>query len=147
MPVITLNHANRAEVHALLALQSWSVTCLCAAWCDVCTAFRSQFDLLAARHPDVSMLWIDIEDEAEVVDAYDVENFPTLLIQRGEYTAFYGSIEADAAMAHRLVLAHTRAEANGHALEAASASTSAPTGADNAPTPSLLRQLALALAA
>ena len=91
------------------------------------------------------MLWIDIEDEAEVVDAYDVENFPTLLIQRGDHTAFYGSIEADVGMAHRLVQAHTRSEANVRPFEAAP--VSAPPGTDKGLTPSLLRQLGLVLPA
>ena len=108
MPAITLTRANRAAVHALLTDQVWSVVCLCAAWCDVCTDFRSGFNLLAARHPDKILLWIDIEDEADVVGDFDVDNFPTLLVQRGDYVAFYGTIEADEAIAHRLIAAQAR---------------------------------------
>ncbi len=55
------------------------------------------------------MVWIDIEDEAEVVGDLDIENFPTLLIQRGTQVAFLGTIEPNAAVAHRLVEAHTSA--------------------------------------
>jgi hypothetical protein len=37
---------------------------------------------LAARHPDKTFVWIDIEDQADVVGDLDVDNFPTLLMQR-----------------------------------------------------------------
>jgi len=109
MPFINLHHANRAQVHALLADSTWCVACLCAAWCNTCGSFRSSFEALAARHPDKVMLWVDIEDEAEVVGDFDIENFPTLLIQRGTQVAFLGTIEPNAAVAHRLVEAQTRA--------------------------------------
>lgn len=108
MPVITLDHVNRAQVRALLTDSVWSVACLCAAWCDVCSEFRSSFDVLAAEHPDKVLLWIDIEDEADVVGDFEVENFPTLLIARGDQVAFYGAIEGDVGSLHRLVTAQTR---------------------------------------
>ena len=70
----------------------WVIACLCAAWCDVCRQYRSGFDTLAAQHPDKRFIWIDIEDQADVVGDMDVDNFPTLLIQRGDTVAFFGKI-------------------------------------------------------
>ena len=67
----------------------WVVACLCAAWCDVCTNYRPGFDELAAQHPDKLFVWIDIEDRADLIGDFDVENFPTLLIQRGDDVIFY----------------------------------------------------------
>ena len=32
----------------------------------------------------------DIEDDAEAVEDIDVENFPTILVRRGEETLFHG---------------------------------------------------------
>lgn len=119
MPTATLQPANRGAIQAQLADGAWMVACLCAAWCDVCSDFRSDFDALAERLPGVVVLWIDIEDEADVVGDFDVENFPTLLIQHGERVTFYGVIEPDGRIAERLVAAQMRLPAS--APEAAAA--------------------------
>jgi thioredoxin 1 len=102
---LTLEHHNRAQLAELLTDDVWIVACLCAAWCDVCAGFRAPFDELAARHPDRRFLWIDIEDQADVVGDLDVENFPTLLIQRGDIVAFFGPVQPDQRLAERLLLA------------------------------------------
>lgn len=101
----TLHSDNRAEVSAALAQDRWIVACLCAAWCGTCASYRATFEELAARHPDKYFLWVDIEDHADVVGDLDVENFPTLLIQRHEYVSFFGAMLPDPLVAHRLLLA------------------------------------------
>lgn len=113
MASLTLNTENRADVAAALAGDRWIVACLCAAWCGTCASYRATFDDLAARHPDKCFLWIDIEDQADVVGDLDVENFPTLLIQHHELVAFFGTMLPDAGVAHRLLqstAAHSDAE-------------------------------------
>ncbi len=110
MHSLTLDHDNRTAVAAALAGDRWIVACLCAAWCGTCTTYRATFEQIAARHPDQHFVWIDIEDQADVVGDLDVENFPTLLIQRGETVAFFGTVLPDAALAERLLasqLAHS----------------------------------------
>ena len=111
MPAITVAPHNYAEVIALLETRDWVVCCLCAAWCDVCTEFRADFNRLARQHPDKVLLWIDIEDRADLVDEFDVENFPTLLIQLGDDMTFYGTVEPDEKSVNRLILARTRDQA------------------------------------
>jgi thioredoxin-like negative regulator of GroEL len=103
MASLTLNSENRAAVAAALAGDRWIVACLCAAWCGTCATYRATFDALAARHPDKYFVWIDIEDQADVVGDLDVENFPTLLIQHHDLVAFFGTMLPDAGVAHRLV--------------------------------------------
>jgi thioredoxin 1 len=105
MHSLTLAPDTRADVAARLAGDRWVVACLCAAWCGTCTSYRGAFEELAARHPDTHFIWIDIEDQAEVVGDLDVENFPTLLIQRGETVAFFGTTLPDPALAERLLQA------------------------------------------
>ena len=105
MPSLTLKNDNRAAVAAALAGERWIVACLCAGWCGTCSGYRSAFDELAARHPDKFFLWIDIEDQADVVGELDIDNFPTLLIQRGDLVAFFGTTLPDPGLAHRLVQA------------------------------------------
>ena len=101
----TLDSSNRATIAAALAGDEWIVACLCAAWCGTCASYRATFDTLAARHPDKHFIWIDIEDQADVVGDLDVDNFPTLLIQRHDVVAFFGTVLPEAALAERLIQA------------------------------------------
>ncbi len=105
MHSLTLSNENRDAALAALAGERWIVACLCAGWCGTCTSYRKVFEELAARHPDKFFLWIDIEDQAEVVGELDIENFPTLLIQREEQVAFFGTVLPDPGLAHRIVQA------------------------------------------
>jgi thioredoxin-like negative regulator of GroEL len=105
MHSLTLDPDNRDQLAAALDDGRWIVACLCAAWCGTCGSYRAAFDTLAARHPDKLFVWIDIEDEADVVGDLDVENFPTLLIQRTDLVAFFGTMLPDPALAARLVQA------------------------------------------
>jgi thiol-disulfide isomerase/thioredoxin len=68
------------------------VACLCAEWCGVCREYRAAFDALAQERRDVAFHWIDIEADAERVGDLDVENFPTVLIQRGDTLLFFGTM-------------------------------------------------------
>lgn len=104
-PCLTLDDDNHAELAAWLNEDAWVVACLCAAWCDTCRAYRPAFEQLAATHPDKRFVWIDIEDQADFIGDIDVENFPTLLIQRGDAVAFFGTVLPDAKLADRLILA------------------------------------------
>jgi thiol-disulfide isomerase/thioredoxin len=113
MPAITLRPDSRQQLSDWLDADAWVVACLCAAWCDTCRAYRHGFDAMADAHPDKRFVWIDIEDEAEVVGELDIENFPTLLIQRRDAVAFYGTVLPDHLLAERLLQAQTgRSEAD-----------------------------------
>ena len=105
MHSLTLDSSNRAQLAASLDGGRWIVACLCAAWCGTCGGYRAAFDALAARHPDKTFVWIDIEDQADVVGDLDVDNFPTLLLQRDDTVAFFGPMLPDAQLAERLVQA------------------------------------------
>src|SRR5690606_15317812 len=97
---------NLRELSARMGDDIWVVACLCAAWCDVCTLYKPGFDALADQHPDKLFLWIDVEDQADLIGDFDVENFPTLLIQRGDDVVFYGTSLPDHHIAHRLITSH-----------------------------------------
>lgn len=87
-----------------LKSQDWLVACLCAAWCGTCGSYRQAFNELAQRHPDKCFVWIDVEDQADWVNDIDVENFPTLLVQRQDYPCFFGTMRPDAQQLHKLLL-------------------------------------------
>lgn len=100
-----LDHHNRPRLAAALKRGDWVIACLCAAWCDSCRQYQPAFAALAQRHPDKCLVWIDIEDQADLVGDIEVENFPTLLIQRADTIAFFGSVTPDARVADRLIAA------------------------------------------
>lgn len=106
MTALNLQPDNRAILIDQLQGENWVVACLCAAWCDVCKAYRPAFDDLASQHPDKHFLWVDIEDQADLVGDFDIENFPTLLLQRGGQVAFFGAVQPDIGIARRLVAAY-----------------------------------------
>jgi thiol-disulfide isomerase/thioredoxin len=105
MSCLNLETDNRSDILNAISGDDWIVACLCAEWCDVCRQYRVSFEELATRHPDKRFLWIDIEDQADVVGDLDVDNFPTLLIQRGDIVAFYGTMLPDARQLDRLIAA------------------------------------------
>ena len=84
--------------------EPWLVACLCAQWCGTCRDYRAVFDALrdeigaAAR-----FVWVDIEDEADALGDTDVEDFPTLLVARGDAVLFFGPITPHPASLARLV--------------------------------------------
>jgi thioredoxin 1 len=100
---LTLNAGNRAQVLAELASGRPVIACLCAAWCDTCSSYRAVFEALAQRHPDQCFLWIDIEDQSDIVGELDIDNFPTILIQRDDLVAFFGPILPDPGILQRLL--------------------------------------------
>lgn len=109
MTLLNLNHANRDALRAQIDQQKWIVACLCAQWCDVCGSYRKVFEELAQRHPELQLVWIDIEDQADLVGDFDVENFPTLLIQRGDRVRFFGTVVPDSRVTQRLIQAQIEA--------------------------------------
>jgi thioredoxin 1 len=85
------------------------VACLCAQWCGSCREYRSLFDQVAATIPEYRFVWIDIEDEASVVDSIEVENFPTLLIATADGALFFGPLTPHRETLVRLLRAHAEA--------------------------------------
>lgn len=79
------------------------VACLCAQWCGVCRSYAGAFAQVATRFAQVRFCWIDIEEQAELVDPVDVDNFPTLLIARGAEPVFFGTMPPHAGALERLV--------------------------------------------
>jgi thioredoxin 1 len=80
------------------------VACLCAQWCGVCRDYVAVFEQLRAQlSAQCVFTWIDIEDEADLMDGVDVENFPTLLLAKGGEPLFFGTITPHAQTLARLV--------------------------------------------
>ncbi|MDY7578648.1 thioredoxin family protein [Herbaspirillum sp. RTI4] len=102
MSFFILDNSKHSTLEAALDSGSWVIACLCAEWCGSCREYGEQFAALAQRHPQHHFVWIDIEDEADLVGDLDVDNFPTLLIQHGGTVAFFGTVKPDIQLADRL---------------------------------------------
>ena len=100
-----LAQTNRRPLAEALRNYSWVVSCLCANWCGSCREYEAAFQAWAARYPQHHFVWIDIEDQADLVGDLDIDNFPTLLIERGATVAFFGPMEPDTRLAERILLA------------------------------------------
>ena len=92
-----------SDTHAKPA--SLMVACLCAQWCRTCDGYRMVFEetVSGLRDAGVEGMWVDVEDQADALGAVDVENFPTLLIARGDAVIFFGSVTPHASTLARLL--------------------------------------------
>lgn len=79
------------------------VACLCAAWCRVCDSYHEVFAQLRERHPGLRFVWVDIEDDEELVGDLEVDTFPTLLVGAGTQLRFIGPVTPQRATAERLL--------------------------------------------
>lgn len=68
------------------------IACLCADWCDTCREYRSAFEALMSEFPQHRFVWVDIEDQADLIGSIEVENFPTLLLAQQAQVLFAGTM-------------------------------------------------------
>ena len=103
-----------SEAHAVLpaskaARPELLVACLCADWCRTCGLYRDTLeearDALQAEYPAQPMrfVWVDIEDESELIGDLDIENFPTLVLATGDQVLFAGTVMPHVQTVERLV--------------------------------------------
>ena len=76
---------------------------LCADWCGACREWRAVFDAAAVANPQHRFVWIDIEDQGDVVGDLDIDTFPTLLVATGHRVLFFGTILPTAGLLTRLL--------------------------------------------
>lgn len=71
---------------------AWTVVALCARWCRVCEQFQADFAAAACTARARAYVWLDVEDDADWVDAFDIETFPTLLVLHAARPVFFGPV-------------------------------------------------------
>lgn len=102
-----MNHPPAAPASASSCVSTrpatWWVVCLCAQWCRVCGEYQALFGALAQAHPEARFVWVDVEDEEDMLGDLDVETFPTLLIADGQWARFLGPLLPQAPVLARLL--------------------------------------------
>lgn len=58
---------------------------------------------MEGKFTDVEFVWVDIEDDSDTVDELDVENFPSIVIQRGRDVLFCGPMLPQIGLLERLI--------------------------------------------
>lgn len=91
------------------------VACLCAQWCGTCNDYAPLFKQLQQDYPQACFLWVDIEDEADLVDPVEVENFPTILIATHTKARFFGTVTPHIETLRRLIDSHAAESGSGKA--------------------------------
>lgn len=112
MSVLTTADADRTAIaNAFAGATRVVVVSFCAAWCDTCSEFRRSYERLAQARPQITFVWLDIEDDAAIAGDIDIENFPTLAVYRGTDPLHFGVSLPHEGTVGRLVDAlSTRAE-------------------------------------
>ena len=83
------------------------MACLCADWCGSCRDYRSRFEQVRAAFPAARFVWVDIEDQADLVDPVEVESFPSILVAVDGQPRFFGTVLPHLETLERLVRANT----------------------------------------
>ena len=81
------------------------VACLCADWCGACREYKPVFDSIARKFPHARFVWVDVEDEADLIDPIEVEDFPTILIADRGKPLFFGTVLPHMETLERLIQA------------------------------------------
>ncbi len=82
------------------------VACLCAQWCGVCRGYADVFAQVGARFPQARFMWVDVEDQSDLLDPIEVDTFPTLLIAVSGRPVFFGALAPQAGTLERIVREH-----------------------------------------
>lgn len=90
-------------ISELARTEGLTIACYCAQWCDTCVAYQPELTHLSERYPQHCFIWIDIEDDPDLLDDFDVENFPTLLIQKQDKNYFFGTMLPHISHLERLI--------------------------------------------
>jgi thiol-disulfide isomerase/thioredoxin len=88
------------------------VACLCAQWCGTCRDYRPLFEQLQTEFAPARFVWVDIEDEADLVDPIEVDNFPTLLVVADGHVRFFGTLTPHIDTLRRILQTQLSADAS-----------------------------------
>merc|ERR1711998_229715 len=75
--------ADKAEWDALLAGDKAVVVDFTATWCGPCQRIAPEFAKMAEENPDIEMVKVDVDDNAEVAEECGIQAMPTFQLFKG----------------------------------------------------------------
>ncbi|MDB1145110.1 MAG: thioredoxin family protein [Alcaligenaceae bacterium] len=83
----------RIDAIKSLPSDAYLIVCYCAEWCRTCESFKSAFSTLASEYEErYAFVYIDVEEHYEMLGDEDIDNFPTILIQKEGVNHYFGEI-------------------------------------------------------
>ena len=79
------------------------VVALCAQWCTTCREFRAALEHLGVGASRRVVVWVDIEDDADLLGDLDLETFPTLAVFVNADLRHFGAVLPQASLVDRLI--------------------------------------------
>lgn len=101
--LFTTQPSHQRDLRRALDERPMLIVGLCAAWCRTCDDFRTTFEAIAVEHADATFVWLDIEDDAALLDEVDVDDFPTLCIYHDARLVHFGVSLPQRAVVRRLI--------------------------------------------
>ena len=80
----------------------------------MCRDYRVLFDSVQTVFLPARFVWVDVEDQADLVEPIDVEDFPTLLLVWQGRARFFGTLTPHLETVRRLI--QSQLDAPGRAL-------------------------------
>ncbi len=59
-----------------------------ASWCAPCTQFAPTFEKVSAEYPDIIFAKVNVEEQDELANMFQVRSIPTLVFMRDEIVIF-----------------------------------------------------------
>lgn len=75
-----------------------------APWCGPCLAFASIFAQVSQRHPDGLFAKVNIDEEKQLADDFNISSIPFIMIFRHEFAVFAQAGVQSATGLHQLIL-------------------------------------------
>ncbi len=88
----------------------FTVVAFCAQWCGTCRTFEPDLRRLLETQADTRLIWLDIEDDAELAGDIDIEDFPAVAIYRDGAPLYFGTILPHAQVVSQLLRAAAGAD-------------------------------------
>lgn len=100
---MTLFLPTDSDLPSAVRSRSQIVVCFCAEWCDTCGIYQPKFEQLSESFPEAVFVWADIEEHPALLGDEDVENFPTIMIEREGQVLFFGTMLPHISQLERLL--------------------------------------------
>lgn len=85
MATVTLTKDNIEDV---IRADNMVIVDFWAGWCEPCKTFAPIFDKVSDNHPDVTFAKVDVEQEVELAQGFNIRSIPTVAVLRDRVMLF-----------------------------------------------------------